>query len=502
MKKNAPRAAHRKNGDDKRGTVSQAKSAKQNPGVPGIQDSALKKRLETKAKIGPDAFPASNKKKGASAMIFMRPPDDETARLRPSELDAAPGDPRSFLNFVDTPDIGVQLNIAPLNQDCPSETDLRRIESALASQVSRFSLPDPEIRATCANRVISIGVWPTRVPSATLADLARDRAMRNLSLLQGNLFGFFLKASLISRLAARGFDAAPKRLSSKGFPDPNGPIHLTRFFVRFGSKNNIDTIVNGFDDRPWPDVGFSVTISDTIHNDASCVTTSTTDLSDRDLILGGLSALLLGGLSFVVPLVAPAALFVLFNDLDAVLNRPDGAQEGGVGCKMLQSVPQEVPLPGNKKLTMIYQRAEVKPGGLFLGAAVFPGARQPTLQIVGPARLVVSENAQETIGIYKAQASDTFGALTVNWSASGSTIIDNRNAQTTRIHFARGNRRAGDSFQRTIQVSVSDQDGAVLSASRTVTVDVVEADDISPICRAKPWLAICQPPDVTGPGPV
>lgn len=391
--------------DRESGTVAQLKSAK--PGseswVPGVKDSELKKRLETKAKIGPGAFPSTKGKQGGSRMIFMRPPDDEKAHLRPSDPD-----PRHFF-FTDTPDIGVQLNLAPLNQDCPSESDLRRIEGSLLRQVSRFSLPDPEIRAECANRVLSIGVWPTRVGAGTIGDLARDRAMSNLSLLQGNVFGFFLKAGLITRLAARGFDAAPKRLSSKGFPDPNGPIHLTRLLVRFGSKNNIDTIINGFDDRPWPDVGFSVTITDTIRKDASCATTSTTDKSDRDLILSGLSVLLLGAVSFVVPVVAPAALFVIFNDLDAVLNRPDGAQEGGVGCKILQSVPQEVPLPGNRKLTMLYQRADVKPGGLFLGAAVFPGTRQATLRIVGPVRLTVSENAPETIGIYRAEARDTSG---------------------------------------------------------------------------------------------
>lgn len=497
MKKNTQRPPRRVSGDRAADAQSGSKSAKQSTEtwVPGVKDSELKKRLAKKAKIGPDAFSPSKKKKGDSGIIFMRPPDDEKAQLLLSDLDGtAPNDPRFFF-FTDIPDIGVQLNLAFLNRDCPAESDLRRIESSLLSQVSRFRLPNPEIRARCANRVLSIGVWPTRVGAGTIGDLARERAMNNLSLLQGNGFGFFLRAGLITRLAAQAFEIAPKRLSSKGFPDPNGPIHLTRLFVRFGTKNNIDTIVNGYDDRPWPDVGFSVTITDTIHKDATCTTTSKTDKSDRDLILGGLSLLLLGAASFVLPVVLPATLFVIFNDLDAVFNHPDGQQEGGVGCKILQSVPQEIPLPGNAKLTMIYQRAEVKPGGLFLGAAAAPGARTPSLQIAGPARLNVAENAQETIGIYRVVARDTFGSLTASWSATGATI-DNAAAQSTRIHFPRGTRKAGTSFQRTVRLTVSDQDGAVLTATRTVTIDVIEANDVPIVCLTKPWLAICNPPDL------
>lgn len=498
MKKNiSPRPARRKQSD--RVTRAEDKSANKNyeTWIPGIKDSELKKRLETDTKIGPEAFPPSKKKKGDSGVVFMRPPDDEQAHSRPRDPNnrlktgAAPDDPCGGINFIEIPDIGVQLDLRPLNESCPSESDLRRIERSLAGQISRFSLPDPEIRAKCDNRVISIGIWPTRAGSGTCADIARNRAMRNLSLLQGNVFGFFLNASLITRLAARGFDAAPKRLSSKGNADPNGPIHLTRLMVVFGPKDNIDTIINGFDDRPWPDVGFSVTISDTINNNASCITTATKDISDRDIIFASLSFLALGRLSFFVPLLIPATLFALFNDLDSVLNRPDGPQEGGVGCKILQTVPQEVPLPSLRKLVIIYQRAEVKPGGLFFGATVFGGARHPAGRIVGPSRLVVHEDASETQAIYHVVGSDTFGGLTVRWSSVGN-VIDNPNVIRTRIHFPRGERRAGDSFQRTINVTMADEDGALLNASFVVTVTVVEPDDTLPICRAKPWLPVCQ----------
>lgn len=479
------------------GGADASKAANKSPEtwVPGIKDSELKKRLETKARISPDAFLPSKKRKGDSGMVFMRPPDDFNAHLRPSgglKTDAILDGLCGGINFIDTPDIGIQLNLAAVNKNCPSEADLRRIERALLQQISRFRLPDPEVRAKCSNRVISIGIWPTRTGAGTCADTAREAALRNFSLLQGQVFGFFLNASLITRLAARAFDAAPKHLSSKGFADPNGPIHLTRLLVVFRPDNKIDTIINGYDDRPWPDVGFSVTISDTIADNASCVTTVTEDLSDRDLIFAGLSILFLGGLSFFVPLVIPATFFAIFTGLDAVRNMPDGPEEGGVGCKILQTVPQEVPLPAGKKLIANYFRTKVTQGGLFLSGIVVEEDRQPEVRIVGPSRLVVFEDSLETQAIYRVRGSDTFGSLTARWNSVGS-VIDSPNATVTRIHFPRRNRRAGATFERTINVTVADEDGAQLNASRTVTITVVEPDDISPVCRNKPWLDICQP---------
>lgn len=497
MKKKSSRTpALRKQSDREVGGLRKSKAASKDSEtwIPGIKDSELKKRLATKAKISPDAFLTTKKGKGDSGTVFMRPPDDFNAHVRPTggvKFSVASDDPCSGINFVETPDIGIQLNLGALNKNCPSDADLRSIERALLRQISRFRLPDPEVRAKCLNRVISIGIWPTRTGAGTCADAAREAALRNFSLLQGQVFGFFLNASLITRLAAHAFDAAPKHLSSKGFADPNGPIHLTRLLVVFRPDNKIDTIINGYDDRPWPDVGFSLTISDTIANDASCITTVTKDLSDRDLIFGGLSILFLGGLSFFVPLVIPATFFAIFTGLDAVLNLPDGPEEGGVGCKILQTVPQEVPLPAGKKLVANYLRTKVTQGGLFLSGIVVEEDRQPEVQIVGPSKLVVFEDALETAAIYRVRGNDIFGSLTAGWNSVGSAI-DNPNATVTKIHFRRGNRRAGTTFVRTINITVADEDGAQMNASRTVTITVVEPDDISPVCRNKPWLDICQ----------
>jgi hypothetical protein len=475
--------------------------------IPGIKDTDLKKVLKTTAKLGPDAFLSSSKRKGKSPIIFLRPPAVRAAP--PQQTDAAargaeaapPADPCDGINFVDFPDIAAQLNLAPLGQkNCPSESDKRRIEQAVLAKVSRFRLPDPEVRAFCSGLVLTVGIWPSRASAGSCTEKARDLALRNIALLvrenKRTDFGFFLSAGLITRLAAEGFAVASKRLSSNGQPDPFGPIHLTGLLVVLQPNNRIDTFVNGFDDRPTPDVRFTLTLSDTIADDAGCFSTSSKNVSRLDKALAGLLAFLT--VTSTGPLGLPLGFYVIFNDLDAVLNQPDGPENGGVGNKILQSVPQEIPLPNKAKLLLIYKRTDVTVGGLFFGAAIFPGARQPTARIVGPTRLVVHEDKRETQAVYRVEINDTFGNVTFIWSSTGN-IIDSPNGQGTRVHFPRGKRKAGETFQRTLNVAVADEDGPPLNvAPLTVTITVVEADELPPVCRVKPFLDICQPVEPIG----
>ena len=80
----------------------------------------------------------------------------------------------------------------------------------------------------------------------------------------GETLTFFINSALIRRQALDGWNAAPKRLNGSGAPDPDGPIHLTGFSVSFESPNRVVTRVDGFDERPWPDVDFRLTTTDTL----------------------------------------------------------------------------------------------------------------------------------------------------------------------------------------------------------------------------------------------
>jgi hypothetical protein len=209
--------------------------------------------------------------------------------------------------------------------------------------ISRFRLPDPEVRVSCQNGNISIMIWGTRVQPNSCSDLARQRAQVPVLTTGGN-FGLFINSSLIRRLASEAFQAAPKTLSSNGAPSPFGSFHITGLSIGFKTPNIIETYITGYDEEPWPDVHFTKTLIDHLRPNRVCDLEEKTDFSVVSQIY---STLVLGVFAFAIPLLIPAVAFALFTNIDAALNRPDNPNpvEGGVGCRLLQNLPDQIPLP-------------------------------------------------------------------------------------------------------------------------------------------------------------
>jgi hypothetical protein len=172
------------------------------------------------------------------------------------------------------PDLAARLH---LGDDCPTEASLTLLEQVVASNLSRFKLPDPEVRASCNNRVVDILIWGTRVTPGSCGDLSRKRAQVPDDIAAGGLVGIYLSAGLIRRLAQDAFDAAPKRLYSNGFPGADGPIHLSSLSVAFESPDVVKTTITGYDERPWPDVGFTTIITDHLLELRGCTTETNTE---------------------------------------------------------------------------------------------------------------------------------------------------------------------------------------------------------------------------------
>ena len=59
------------------------------------------------------------------------------------------------------------------------------------------------------------------------------------------------------------FNTVPKRTNEDGTSNPNGPVHLTGVSIDFVSPNSIVTEITGYDETPWPDVSFTLSIGDT-----------------------------------------------------------------------------------------------------------------------------------------------------------------------------------------------------------------------------------------------
>src|SRR5207248_1359728 len=103
------------------------------------------------------------------------------------------------------------------------------------------------------------------------------------------------------------------------------------------------TYITGYDERPWPDVYFTTTLKDKLLAAGGCLSTSNTDANIAPQIV---LALWLTALSVAIPQLLPLLAFTLVIDFDAALNQPpDSGNQGGAGCRLLQALPTEIPLP-------------------------------------------------------------------------------------------------------------------------------------------------------------
>jgi hypothetical protein len=486
--------------------------------IDGIDDTRLNRILQERADTHRGGASMLAEREGAPGFVFLRPPcrGDDCPDLPPHHPPT--DDPCRGQTWVWQPDLAARLIF---DKDCPSQAELARLQQVIGGNLSRFQLADPDVRATCNNRVIDILIWGNRVPADSCSELARRRARIPDDIAQGGNFGVYVSAGLVRRLAQNAFNAAPKRLYANGFAGPDGPIHLTGLSVAFQAPNVVKTIITGYDERPWPDVGFTTTITDTLIDLRGCTTHSNTEPSRFDEVLAALFAAVTVAVAIFVPVLMPLPAFVLWTDLQA-LDRPDNPSDGGVGCRLLEGLPDQIslpqtggppttvssgvmarrvdlgdviPQPKKQKLVIPYNQPRVDDRGILASAFVSVADRMPAGAVNGPSALSLDLHAPSTYGYFGAHIEDFYGQPTFRWTASGSNVvIASPNARSTKITFQRGNAKPGDRFERTVTVKVTDVEGSTITASRVVTVFAAEpGDSLPPVCKVKPWLDICSP---------
>ena len=142
----------------------------------GIADSQLHKLLSERAARHRSGSSTVTPTTAGEGFVFLRPictgNDCPDPHLPPSD------DPCRGQSYVWQPDLAVRL---VSNEDCPTQAALKLLEQVVASNLSRFKLPDPEVRASCNNRVIDILIWGTRVTPGSCGDLARTHKYRPTS---------------------------------------------------------------------------------------------------------------------------------------------------------------------------------------------------------------------------------------------------------------------------------------------------------------------------------
>ena len=455
--------------------------------IQGIPDNHLKKLLSRHAAANPTSGSFMRGAPGAPGFIFMRPP------CRPGncpDWPRPPDVPCGGDTWVWQPDLAAQLIHPP---DCPSQSDLDNIKQGLTAHLTAFQFANPDVRVSCAAGTISVLIWSATVDAGSCDDLARQRAAVPADIAAGGDFGVFVNSSLIRSLAQKAFDAAPKTLDETGAASASGPIHLTGLSVQFPGPNVVQTIIGGYDERPWPDVSFTLTITDTLQPNRFSTTTSNVNANTSDEVLAGLLASVLAVFSIVIPALIPLAAFALFKDLDAEFNQPNNPQQGGAGASVMQGLPSEIALPGTggilpgvppkmlarttivnegvqrTKIVIPYNQPRVDDRGILVSAIIAIQPRTPSVTIVGPDKVTIVGEAAETYGVYRVQAEDFYGNLSFSWGGDG--VVWAPNASATTIAFGRGSLEPGEAIQQQITVRVTDSDGS--SATATLVVGVL-----------------------------
>ncbi len=297
---------------------------------------------------------------------------------------------------------------------------------------------------------------------------------------------FFVNATLIRRQALDGWNAAPKVLNGSGAPDPDGPTHLTGFSLSFESPNRVVTRVDGFDERPWPDVPFRLTTTDTLSLSGGQVQCN----SERDLDVDTSWLNFLTGL-FLIVLPPLGVVFLIQRIIIASIDTPDA--NAGAGCGAAALIPREILIPEGQKLVASYSRMEVSSGGIFAGGSFVVIPRSPEVTITGPSQISVVEGTASLTRSYSLRTEDLRPPLQIAWSGNGFALSPN--AETTGFRFNLAGAQVGQVLTPRVAVRVTDADGLVGSAELIVRIHVTpEDEDFPPVCRVKPWLPQCQEP--------
>jgi hypothetical protein len=440
-----------------------------------------------------------------------------TLRRRPPNGDGDPGPddgppPPPPPPPVSTPDLGIQLAIC-LPDDRSSDL-VSAVRQALGSSA--------DVRTACINNSQRVGVWLH--PAVNDQDnQARNRGLERFNVIgAGEGLAFFINSALIRRQA---FDTwndpvkTPKRRNGDGDPDPNGPVHLTAFGVDFVGPNKIVTRIDGFDERPWPDVDFVLTITDTLSaagGEVRCDSQRNLDVDTSWLnFLTGLFLLVLPPLGIV---------FLVERIIVGSRDAPD--VDAGAGGSVPAMIPQEILIPAGLKVVAFYSRLDVFPGAIVAGGTFDVVPRTPAVTISGPTLISVTEGTasvtrsytlhtddlrppfhDDIVALPAALASGTAARIPggvpgperprprIAWSGDGVALRPG--AETTGFRFNLADAHLGQIVTRRVAVLVVDTDGLSASAELFVRIHITPADtngDFPPICKLKPLLPQCQEP--------
>jgi len=377
-----------------------------------------------------------------------------------------------------------------------------RIPDALRQHFAMNQI-DADVRSKCnVNNKLGICVWLSTTLPGSQEDQARNRAMDALDIHKtGAVFNLFINSSYIRGEADKSWSNWPKVLDEDGREDPNGPTHLTGFSVNFHSPDRITTRISGYDERPWPDVDFVFTITDTFNASGGDIQLASSEDLDVDTsILNLLTGLFI--LHF-----PPLGLVFLAQSIYITTKDFPSSGARGAGSYVNGYLPREIMIDNGQKVLVSYLDkefggVEVSEAGVFFGGWMVKVPREPSLQILGPDRLAVNEGQQFVEANYNLISHDLRPNLQVEWSVGDSvvkTYTTNANHHATTIRFSCGAVTIDHPIHRRLSVKVTDADGLQAVQPHSVNIHARRRPTEPgqpprpPICEIRPWLPQCNP---------
>jgi hypothetical protein len=314
-----------------------------------------------------------------------------------------------------------------------------------------------DVRIGCAGDTCTIAIWMSPA-LGSLDSVDRDLGLESLRLLQsGENYAAFINGTLIKARAQDDFAKRPKRLDGDGNASDDGPVHLTGLNVDFQPPNCVITTIDGFDERPWPDVDFEITITETLSASAGALQVTPVSALDTDTSWLSVLTAIMGVLTH-----SDSGLFAIglaiFGTQDVVVtgaSAPTGIAGAGSAAKNL---PAEVMIPGKLKFVMDYERVQVSSGGIFAGGSMALANRVPSIAISELGILETIGKEAPNTRTYYVQSVDMLAPETFAWTSDG--VLEDATAAEAVVRFSLP--------QHQLQVQVTDVDGFVRQASKTI----------------------------------
>lgn len=405
-----------------------------------------------------------------------------------NELTVAEKDLANCLKQAAPPDFLVQAQDTRPNMPPCLTPELRAtIQNSIAAQFQAL-FPGAYVDNDCVgdptNEAAAFGVWIS--PASPLTDSIKQEyhalLATNIGRAAGETIAFYLSATLFE-----GVRPVVETLVKQHLP---GSTQLTAP-VAFGfqAPDTMVTTIQGVDTESTPDVSFTLTITEKFSGGPGVANwDAVTSHLDKDTlgvilaavvsaVLGVAGALFsLGTLGVTIPLFALAS-YQAWEAITAGAPTPTGI--GGAIAELI--MPPSISIPGGLKIPIQYSLrtihhvqdgvgVEIDDTGMYVGGFLLqPVPRHPAVTLAGDPTVslhVGGPDVSDTISI--ASAVDFLGALTYAWTVNGEATAA---GSSLTLSF---NPSTGPFGTRTVEVTVTDQDGLSANAILKVTVSLTQ----------------------------